>query len=70
MEAQEYWSGHRQPIPSPADLSDPGIELGSRALKVDSLPAELPGKPGLRDAQITGKTLFPGVSGRDEYLHQ
>ena len=24
---------------------DPGIELGSPALQVDSLPAELPGKP-------------------------
>ena len=29
-EPQEYWSG--QPIPSPADLPDPGIELGSPAL--------------------------------------
>jgi len=28
-------------IPSPGDLSDPGIELGSPALQVDSLPAEL-----------------------------
>ena len=27
------------------DLPDPGIELGSPALQVDSLPAELPGKP-------------------------
>ena len=42
-EAQEYWSG--QPIPSPADLPDPGIEPGSPALHVDSLPAELSGKP-------------------------
>ena len=33
-EAQEHWSG--QPIPSPADLPDPGIELGSSALQVDS----------------------------------
>ena len=39
----EYWSG--QPIPSPADLPDPGIEPGSLALQTDSLPAELPGKP-------------------------
>ena len=29
----------------PRDLSDPGIELGSLALHVDSLPAEPPGKP-------------------------
>ena len=27
------------------DLPDPGIELGSPALQVDSLPAEPPGKP-------------------------
>ena len=27
------------------DLPNPGIELGSPALQVDSLPAELSGKP-------------------------
>ena len=42
-EAQEYWSG--QPIPSPADLPDPGIKLESPALQEDSLPTELWGKP-------------------------
>ena len=42
-EAQEYWSG--KPIPSPGDLPNPGIELGSPTLQADSLPAELPGKP-------------------------
>ena len=42
-EAQEYWSGY--PIPSLADLPDPGIELGSPALQGDSLPTELSGKP-------------------------
>ena len=42
-EAQESWSGY--PIPSPVDLPDPGIKLGSRALQVDSLPSEPPGKP-------------------------
>ena len=41
-EAPEYWSG--QPIPSLGDLPDPGIELESPALQVDSLPTELPGK--------------------------
>ena len=41
-EAQEYWSGWL--IPSPADLPDPGIEPGSPALQVDSLPTELSGK--------------------------
>ena len=38
----EYWSGW--PIASPADLPDPGIELGSPALKVDSVTTELSGK--------------------------
>ena len=37
-----YWSG--QPIPSPGNLPDPGIEPGSPALQVHSLPAELSGK--------------------------
>ena len=32
-------------VPSPADLSDPGIKLGSSALQADSLPTELSGKP-------------------------
>ena len=31
--------------PSPADLPNPGIKLGSPALQVDSLPTELSGKP-------------------------
>ena len=42
-EAQEYWRG--EPIPSPVDLPDPGIKLGSPEFQADSLPAELPGKP-------------------------
>ena len=37
---QEYWSG--LPFPSPEDLPDPGIEPGSPALQVDSLPSESP----------------------------
>ena len=40
---QEYWSG--LPIPSPRDLSNPGIESGSPALQADSLPTEQHGKP-------------------------
>ena len=39
----ESWSG--QPFPSPGDLPNPGIEPGSPALKVDSLPGEPQGKP-------------------------
>ena len=33
------------PFPSPGDLTDPGIELGTPALQADSLPTELLGKP-------------------------
>ena len=39
----ESWSG--QPFPSPGDLPNPGIEPRSPASQVDSLPAELSGKP-------------------------
>ena len=39
---QEYWSG--LPFPPPGDLPDPGIELGSPPLHMDSLQSELPGK--------------------------
>ena len=63
-EAQEYWSG--KPIPSPADLANLGIQLGSPALQVDSLPIKLSGKPyRKREEQMgspeTGKTLT-GIS--------
>ena len=34
-----------EPFPSPGDFVDPGIEHGSPALQVDSLPSEPPGKP-------------------------
>ena len=44
----EYWSGW--PFLSPGDRPDPGIEPGSPALRVDSLPSEPPGKnPRLND---------------------
>ena len=39
---QEYWSG--LPVPSPADLPNPGIEPRSPVLQADSLPTELWGK--------------------------
>ena len=48
-EAQENWSG--KPIPSPEDLPDPGIKLGSPALQADSWPIELPGKLNIENAQ-------------------
>ena len=34
-----------EPFPSPGDLPDPGIEPRYSTLQVDSLPAELQGKP-------------------------
>ena len=43
---QEYWSG--LPFPSPGNLPNPGIKPVlpvSSTLQVDSLPAELSGKP-------------------------
>ena len=40
---QEYWNW--LPFPSPGDLPNPGIELGSPALQADSLPSEAPGNP-------------------------
>ena len=41
---QECWS--RLPFPSPGDVPDPGIELGSPALQADSLPSEPPERAG------------------------
>ena len=40
---QVYW--HGLPFPSPENLPNPGIELGSPTLQADALPSELPGKP-------------------------
>ena len=39
-------------IPFPGDLPDPGIEPGSPALQVDSLPDELPGKPKMQTSGV------------------
>ena len=45
------------------NLPDPGIELGSSAIQVDSLPADLPGKLHLlvtgREAQMGGTRMVP-----------
>ena len=40
---QEYWSG--VPLPSPGDLSNPGIEPGAPTFQGDALTSESPGKP-------------------------
>ena len=47
---QEYWS--ELPFPSPGDVPNPGIELGSPAFQADALTSEPPRKPN-RTAQIT-----------------
>ena len=60
-------------IPSPRELPDPGMELGSPALQADSLSSEPPGKPypnrqacqGQRESKVkllTGR-LIPKLSG-------
>ena len=36
--SQEHWNGY--PFPSPGDLPNPGIEPGSPALQIGSLPFE------------------------------
>ena len=40
---QEFWSGLS--CPPPGDLPNSGMEPGSLALQVESLPSEPPGKP-------------------------
>ena len=37
--------GSGSPFPSPGELPNPGMEPGSPALQVDSLPSETPAKP-------------------------
>ena len=53
----EDWSGY--PFPSPGDLPNPGIELRSPALRADSLPAELPGKP--KKTGVGSLSLLQGI---------
>ena len=54
---QEHWSG--LPFPSPGDLLDPEMELGSLALQEDSLPTEPPGKPQQIMLQMNSVTPVP-----------
>ena len=53
----EYWSG--LPYPSPGDLPNPGIEPRSHALQVDSLLAELQGKP--KNTGVGSLSLLQGI---------
>ena len=50
---KEYWSG--LPFPSPGDVPDPGIELGSPTLQTDALPSEPPGQTGWNPIAITNQ---------------
>ena len=47
---QEYWRG--LPFPSPEDLPNPGVKLGSLALQADSLPSELYEKRGVTPSGV------------------
>ena len=53
---QEYWSA--LPCPPPGDLPHPGIEPGSPASQVDSLPSEPPGKLKLKPKSLSHVQLF------------
>ena len=46
-------------VPSPRDLSNPGIKPRSPALQADSLPAELPGNPN--NTEVGCHTLLQGI---------
>ena len=53
------WNSSGLPFPSPGDLlPDPGIELTSAALQMDSLPSEPPGKP-LTNTHLQGSGHIP-----------
>ena len=54
---REYWSGLL--FSSPEDLPDPGIELRSSALQVDSLLSEPPGKP--KNTVVDSLSLLQGI---------
>ena len=55
---QEYWSG--LPFPSLGDFPDPGIEPGSPALQVESVPSEPPGNLRGKNGAKGKGGLHPG----------
>ena len=59
---QEYWSGF--PFPSPGDLLNPGIQLGSPALPTDSLPSGPPRNPRVDQCGRTNCKLESGLWGQ------
>ena len=64
--AQEYWSG--EPIPSPGDLPDLGIEPGSPVLPAGSLPAEPLGKH--QKAVLKGKSEIVVEEAIDPHVYR
>ena len=65
----ECWSG--QPVPSPGDVPNPGIEPKSPTLQADSLPAEPQGKPkntGLGSLSLL-QGIFPNQGLKPGLLH-
>ena len=64
---REYWSG--LPCPPPGHLPNPGIEPRSPTLQVDSLPAELPGKPCLWHIQFSSVQSLSHVQLCDPMNH-
>ena len=59
---QKYWSG--LPVPSPGDLSDPGIKPGSPALQADFLPSEPP-EYIMRNAELQEAQAGIKIAGRN-----
>ena len=57
---QEHWG--KLPSPPPGDLPDPGIELRSPALQVDSLPSEAPGKPNSARSSVQSRPPCPSTT--------
>ena len=52
---------NRLPFPSPGDLPNPGMELGSPTLQEDSLPSEPPGKPYVNTSKHGSRTMQDNI---------
>ena len=52
----EHWNG--LPFPSPGDLSDPGVKLGSPESQMDSLPTELSGESESVSCSVVSDSLL------------
>ena len=50
-----YWTANEGRRSSPGDIPDPGMELGSPALQVDSLLTDLPGKPKMKGEKMSNR---------------